>query len=110
MRTKLLYPLLKGTGGTHESFNAQGRGGIGCVNELGCPVNGETPVGKHALGAIEEAEALLGMEPKRLDPRGRKNGTGRDSLTVDENLSLSDDRESEVGEGRQIARCPDGAL
>jgi hypothetical protein len=110
MRTQLLYTMLERSGGTHECLDTQSGGSVGCVDELGCPMDGKTALGEHALGAIEKAEALLGLELKWLNPCSRKDRSRRNGLTVDEDLSLTDEGKSKVGEGRQIARCTDRSL
>ncbi len=61
---------------------------------------------RHALGPVEEGQALLG---EQLDP-GEPRLPCRGDDAVDPHLTLSDQRQSEVGEGSEVTRRADRAL
>jgi hypothetical protein len=67
-------------------------------------------MGEHALGAVEQAEALLWEKLERLDSSGLQHRQGGDRNAIDEDLPLTDERKGEVGERRQVTGCPNRAL
>ena len=67
--------------------------------------------GSHHLRAVEERQALLGLEDERLEAvraRAPRQRASADPSSSD--LAAADERQRQVGEGRQVARGAHAAL
>ncbi len=66
--------------------------------------------GGHQLRAVDQGEALLGLERDRTQAHGGERlATGQPAAFVDA-LALADQSQREVGQGGEIAAGPDGSL
>ena len=66
--------------------------------------------GAHHLGPVEEGQALLRLEPQRLQSRFAEGDEGGHDVAVSLDLSPTDQRQGQVGQRRQVAGCPDAPL
>ena len=103
-------PLLERPGGSHQRLDAQRSSGVCCVDELVCPVDGKTPMSKHAFGAVQQAQALLGQQLERLDSGCLEHRSGGNRFAVDQDFALADEGQRKMGEWSKVARCPDRSL
>ena len=64
----------------------------------------------HELRAVDEGEALLGLQHERREAGRAQRLGGGQAPAADDALALADEREREVGEGREVAARADRAL
>ena len=64
----------------------------------------------HQLGPVEEREALLGAEHERFQAGCAEGDERRHDLAVHLHLAPADQRQGEVGQRREVARCAHGPL
>ena len=66
--------------------------------------------GAHGLGAVDQGEALLGLEHHRLEARAGQRGAPGEALVAHEGLALADEHERQVGQRSEDRprrrRCP----
>ena len=87
--------------------------GAGHVGGGGQPVEvgqRQAQVGQHPLGAVEERQALLGLQHHRLEPGGGQPVGARQATAVGiDDLARAGEDGTDVGQGRQVAGCAEAA-
>ena len=63
----------------------------------------------HELRAVDQRQALLRLQPDRLEPGARERLAARQPLAVEPRLALADERQREVRERREVAGRADRA-
>ncbi len=97
-------------GGTHQRFHRQRAGKVGGTSDAKRPLVAEGPERQHSLGAVEQAEALLGpqVDGSQPVPLQYLAGVGHPSFILEK--ALSDEGQRQMGEGGEIARGAHRAL
>ncbi len=70
----------------------------------------ERPDRAHQLRAVEQRETLLRSELQWFERDGAEGLGGRHDLARDLDLAAPDERQRQVGQGREVPRRPDAAL
>ena len=89
------------------------RHGSDAVRPFGQPYaveDGPDRVRAHELGAVEQGETFLGLEPDGLPAQFLPDLGGRTDLTFVQHFSQADERQAEVGERGEVARRAQRAL
>jgi hypothetical protein len=101
--------LVEGGGRATEGVEGEGAGGVGGIEEVFGIEEGETASGEHGLGAVDEGDAFLGLEGEGCDAGGGEGiGTG-EALALVEGGAFSNEDESDMGEGGEVAAGADAA-
>ena len=107
VRTQLVDAGFEWTARTHQRLDGEGTCGVGGIGEEPCPVNSEASLGEHAFRPVEQAQPLLRLELDRFEAFGFEHAGGGNSLAIDQEEALADERESKVGEWGKVARRTD---
>ena len=70
----------------------------------------EDPQCEHALGPIDQGQALLVQQLDRFQALGAQCARAVGELAVDLDLSLAHERQCEVSQGSEVSGCPEGSL
>ena len=110
MRAQADDPGVEGAVGPQDGFDRERGGDVRDLGEPGGPRGRQHADGGHALGAVDEGEALLGLQHEWRETAATKRRQGRHPLACEPHLPLADHRQGEVGEGGEVARGAERAL
>jgi hypothetical protein len=97
--------------GAQQALDGHRGGDVGGREQVVQVGQGEDQHPQHAVGAVDERQALLGLEGQRRDAGLAEGLGGRagDAVGVDD-LALADQRERAVGQRREVARGAERAV
>ena len=102
--TQRLDALLEGADRGAQALEAHRADEVGRVEQRLAVGHRQAADGGHELGAVEEAEALLGLEREGREPGGPQGGPGRLAPPVRvEQLALAHHRQHEVRRRGEVA-------
>ena len=97
--------------GAQERFDAEGRREVGALQQRSKVGDGEDELAEHAVGAVDEGEALLGPEFDGLDAVGGERVAQRAGRhRCGRHRPLADQAEGDVRQGGEVARAPERAV
>ena len=94
---------IEGGARTAQCLEAQRRHDVGGQQEPPGVVQQQAGRAGHEVGAVEDAEGILGLQLQGLDAQSAQRVSATLSLTFDEHVSLTDQQQAEVRRGRQVA-------
>ena len=104
MRTKHLQIGGERAVGAEECLHAHGGGDVGRRQQAGGVLDGEQEHAQHPVGAVDEGDALLGLQGDRRQSGRRERRPGvLDRTGRGGDLALADQRERDVSERSQVA-------
>ena len=110
MRPDLVHARVKGVELAQQRLQAQGRGG---VRQLGCLQavrQHQRADGAHRLGAIDQRQALLGLQAVDAKPRAFHRQLARQQLVLVLGLAQAQQHQRHVRQRRQVTGCAQRAL
>ena len=109
--TQLLQVLVEDGQGACQALDAHGGGDVGDLGGLAQVRDGQAQHAEHAVGAVDQRQALLFAQHQRLDAGSRKRLSRRDDLAAaDADFALAEQRQRAVRQRRQVAGAAERAV
>src|SRR5262245_47669342 len=99
----------KARAGALERLERLCAGDVGGLREPASTRDSEGTECRHELGAVDEREPFLRLQPDWLEADLRQRHGSGQAAAVDRRLALPDQRQREVREWREVAACADRA-
>src|SRR5882724_8063935 len=101
---------IESAGTAAKRVERKGCGNVGGVRERVSMTQRQAEQGQHALCAVQEGKALLGVKGDGRDLRALQRNVARQDFLLEFGLAFSDDHLREMSQRREIARSAHGTL
>jgi hypothetical protein len=100
--------LIKRDIAAEQGFDAHRDGHLGGSQQTPGIYDGQGAACFHDMGAVDECQALFGLQDYRLQTSTPQGLTARQPLTLVPGFTLTYKDETEMSEGRQVTTCAMG--
>ena len=106
----LVHLVAEGLDASVEGIQRKGSDTVGPLAQALCGDHRPDPVGTHELRTVQQSQSGLRLQFDGLPAQLRKDLAGRSHLALILDLAQSQQRQTQMGQRRQITRCPQRPL